>query len=175
MVAVILGQTAFAQSLPMETSQSIGIIDFVIKKSKYEEVSCGAHSCQMKSVEGGVNLKLTHSTMQQDRDENLHYLLQVSVKGTLFSTKVEVHYRNDPNLQTLKTGKRIDEIFCRTFHADIRHHPQSAQIPFFHFLKKFKLGIVFIDQQGMVKKVFQPGLDWFQSPKIHDPHLVIQF
>ena len=53
MVAVILGQTAFAQSLPMETSQSIGIIDFVIKKSKYEEVSCGAHSCQMKSVEGG--------------------------------------------------------------------------------------------------------------------------
>ena len=44
MVAVFLGQTAFAQSLPMETSQSIGIIDFVIKKSKYEEVSCGAHS-----------------------------------------------------------------------------------------------------------------------------------
>jgi hypothetical protein len=36
--------------------------------------------------------------------------LQVSVKGTLFSTKVEVHYRNDPNLQTLKTGKRVDEI-----------------------------------------------------------------
>ena len=39
MVAIILEQTAFAQSLPMETSQSIGIIDFVIKKSKYEEVS----------------------------------------------------------------------------------------------------------------------------------------
>ena len=110
MVAIILEQSAFAQSLPMETSQSIGIIDFVIKKSKYEEVSCGAHSCQMKSVEGGVNLKLTHATMQQDRAENLHYLLQVSVKGTLFSTKVEVHYRNDPNLQTLKTGKRVDEI-----------------------------------------------------------------
>ncbi len=57
MVAVILGQKAFAQSLPMETSQSIGIIDFVIKKSKYEEVSCGAHSCQMKSVEGGGEFK----------------------------------------------------------------------------------------------------------------------
>ena len=63
MVAVILGQTALAQSLPMETSQSIGIIDFVIKKSKYEETNCDAHSCQMKSVEGGVNLKLTHLSL----------------------------------------------------------------------------------------------------------------
>ena len=63
MVVVILGQTTFAQSLPMETSQSIGIIDFVIKKSKYEESRCDAHSCQMKSVEGGVNLKLTHACL----------------------------------------------------------------------------------------------------------------
>ena len=142
MVAVILGQTAFAQSLPMETSQSIGIIDFVIKKSKYEETSCDAHSCQMKSVEGGMNLKLTHATMKQDRAENLHYLLQVSVKGTLFSTKVEVHYRTIRTFRLLKQESvstkstvrtRPSIVFCEVGFSSSKIRPVQKADPFTNF------------------------------------------
>ncbi len=99
-----------AQSLPQETSQSIGIIEFVLKNSKYEDTKCDIHSCQMKSKDGGVSLTLTHATMKQDKEEDLHYLLKINVQGTLFSTKVEVRYRNDPSKQTMKTGKRSDEV-----------------------------------------------------------------
>ena len=109
-ITIFLTNGVSAESLPQEASQSIGIIDFVIKNSKYEKLKCEIHSCQMQSTDGGVSLSLTHATMSQDIQEDLHYLLKINVQGTLFSTKIEVYYRNDPAKETMKTGKRSDDI-----------------------------------------------------------------
>lgn len=109
-ITIFLTSSLSAESLQQEASQSIGIIDFVIKNSKYEKSECDIHSCQMQSTDGGVILSLNLATINQNIKEDLHYLLKINVKGTLFSTKVEVYYRNDPTKETMKTGNRSDDI-----------------------------------------------------------------
>ena len=110
LVFLATGSDLTAQTVSQETSKSIGIIDFIVKNSTYGAAECKPHVCTISSEEGGVNLVLSHATMQQDLAENLHYLLRISISGTLFSTKVEVHYLNDPNREVMKIGKRSELI-----------------------------------------------------------------
>ncbi len=111
MCFLVLGSSvAHAEQVSLETSRAIGIMDFILRHTELSRVKCGEHVCDLAAKDSGVALVLSHSTMAQDKQEDLHYTLRINVSGALFKAGMVVRYMNDQNKEVVVMGKKTETI-----------------------------------------------------------------